>query len=144
MAKFHSAWFELQMNGGLSLDLDGVGSSSIMIGIVTESAINAHTDSLYSSLTPVGTATGWTGPVALSNLSAALDGSNDWVFDADDPAQIAQDASGFSNGRTIVVYDNATSRILYSHTEASTFGNVAGPLTIGFSASGMLKVVLPA
>lgn len=143
MAKFHSDWFERQMNGGLSLDLDGAGASTINIGIVTESVIDAHTTILYSSLTPVGTATGWTGPVALSNLTAALDGSNDWVFDADDPAQIAQDAGGFTNGRTIVVYDSVSSRILYSHTEGSAFGNVAGPLTIGFSASGMLKVVLP-
>ncbi len=136
----HSDWFERQMDGTAVLDLDdAVGGSVIKLGIVTEAAVNPDTANLYSGLTAVGTATGWTGPVTLTSKTCGLDGSNDVVFDAADIAQIAQDASGFTNGRTLVLYYATDSYILCAHDHGSSFGNVAGPITISFDANGILK-----
>ncbi|MEP3857295.1 MAG: hypothetical protein ABJM39_09660 [Porticoccus sp.] len=139
----HSKIQERHYDGTAALDLDDtVGGTTINLGIVTESTINPDTNSLYSGLTAVATATGWTGPVALANLSCALDGSNDLVFDADDPTQIAQDASGFSNGRSVVLYRSDDSHILASYTHPQAFGNVNGPINISFDANGILKVTI--
>jgi hypothetical protein len=135
--RFHSKWLERALNGVAPLDLDG--STDIRLGIVTESSINEDTNNLYSGLTPVGTATGWSGPLTLGGVTAALSSGN-WVFDANDPSAIAQDAGGFSNARSVIIYENTTGYILYSHTEDSTFGNVAGPLTLNFHANGLLRI----
>lgn len=141
-SRFHSKWFERAFNGTEPLDLDGAGAATINLGIVTNTVIDPDTTQLYSSLTPVGTGTGWTGPVALTGLTAALVGGN-WVFDANDPSVIAQDAgTGFSNGNTVVVYVAASSQILYTYTADSAFGNTGGPLTITFNASGILQVTI--
>ncbi len=141
-SRFHSKWFERAFNGSQPLDLDGAGAATIMLGIVSDSVIDPDTTQLYTALTPVAAGTGWTGPVALTGVTAALV-SGDWVFDASDPAQIAQDAStGFSNARTVVIYEDTTKYILYTHTEDSAFGNTGGPLTLNFSASGILKVTI--
>ena len=132
----HSDWLERQFDGTEQLDLDATGADTINLGIVTESSINPDTNNLYSGLTAVGTGTGWTGPVALSNLSCGLV-SNNLVFDADDLAQIAQDGSGFSNGRSLVLYDTTNSYIICHHTAGSAFGNVPGALDITMNASGI-------
>lgn len=139
----HSKIQERHYDGTAPLDLDDtVDGTTINIAIVTESVIDPDTDSLFTSLTPVATATGWTGPVALANLSCALDGSKDLVFDADDPAQIAQDASGFSNGRSLVTYRADDNYILKSYTHPQAFGNVNGPVNIGFDTDGLLKLTI--
>lgn len=141
-SRFHSKWFERAFNGTQALDLDGAGAATIKLGIVTDTTIDPDTTQLYTSLTAVGTGTGWTGPVNLSGVTAALS-SGDWVFDASDPSVIAQDAgSGFTTGRTVVIYEGTNNYILYTHTEDSAFGNQGGPLTISFNASGILKVTI--
>jgi hypothetical protein len=131
----HSAWLERHFDGTQALDLDA--GDTINLGIVTESVINPDTNSLYSGLTPVGTATAWTGPVALVNPSCGLNGSNNLAFDADDPAVIAQDAGGFANGRSLVLYETTNSYIIASNIEAAVFGNVAGSITITLDAAGI-------
>jgi len=134
----HSKWLERQFDGTAALDLDAtLGGNTIKLGIVTEAAINADTVDLYSTLTAVGVATGWTGPVTLANISCGLNGSFNLVFDADDPAVIAQDASGFTNGRSLVIYDSATSYIIAHHIEGAAFGNVSGTITITLNANGV-------
>ena len=135
----HSDWLERQFNGAEFLDLNGVGADTINLGIVTNASIDPDTNALYSGLTAVSTGTAWTGPVALSNLTCVLDGSNDLVFDSDDPATIAQDAGGFSNARSLVIYDPTNSYIIAHHTEGSAFGNVSGPIAITWS-SGIWKL----
>ncbi len=135
----HSTWLERHFDGTQAVDLDGAGAVTLKLGIVTNATINADTDNLYTGLTAVGTATGWTGPVTLANPTCGLDGSNDLVFDADDPAQIAQDAGGFSNGRSLVIYEDTNKYILAHHTEGTAFGNVSGPLTVSFDNAGILK-----
>ena len=138
----HSDWLERQFNGTEFLDLAGAGADTINLGIVTNSTIDPDTNALYSGLTPVSTGTAWTGPVALANLTCALNGSNNLVFDADDPSVIAQDAGGFSNARSLVIYDPTNSYIIAHHTEPSTFGNVAGTITITLSASGIWQLTI--
>lgn len=133
----HSDWLERQFDGTQALDLDAaLAGDTINLGIVTESTINADTNALYSGLTAVATATGWTGPVALANITCGLDGSNDLVFDADDPAVIALDAGGFANGRSLVIYEATNSYIIAHHTEGAIFGNVSGSITITLNANG--------
>ena len=134
----HSAWLERHFDGTQALDLDGVGATTINLGIVTEAVIDQDTDNLYTGLTPVATGTGWTGPVALSNLTCGLNGSNNLAFDADDPTDVAQDASGFTNGRSLVLYETVNNFILAHNTEASAFGNVAGPISITLDVAGIL------
>jgi len=139
----HSDWLERQFNGTEFLDLAGAGTDTINLGIVTNASIDADTDALYSSLTPVATGTAWTGPVALANKTCALNGSGNLVFDADDPAVIAQDAiGGFSNARSLVIYDPTNSYIIAHHTEGSAFGNVSGTITITFSANGIWQLTI--
>lgn len=139
----HSDWLERHFDGTEALDLDAAsGGDTINLGIVTESSIDPDTNALYSGLTAVGTATAWTGPVALANISCGLDGSNNLVFDADDPSVIAQDASGFTDGRSLVLYDTTNSYIIAHHTEASTFGNVSGTITISLDAGGIWELTI--
>jgi len=134
----HSKWIERHYDGTQPLDLDAaLAGDTINMGIVTESVINPDTDNLYSGLTAVGVATGWTGPVALANITCGLNGSFDLAFDADDPAVIAQDASGFTNGRSLVIYEATNSYIIAHHVEGSAFGNVSGTITITLNAAGI-------
>lgn len=136
----HSDWFERQMDGTAALDLDdAVGGSTINLGIVTDTSIDPDTNNLYSGLTAVGTATAWTGPVALSSKTCGLNGSNNVVFDAADPSQIAQDGSGFTTGRCLVLYYPTDSYILCHHNHGSSFGNQAGPITITLDAAGIIQ-----
>ena len=134
----HSKWLERHFDGTQALDLDAViAGDTIKLGIVTEAAINADTNNLYTGLTPVGTATGWTGPVTLANITCGLNGSFNLVFDADDPAVIAQDAGGFTNGRSLVVYEDTNKYLIAHHIEGAAFGNVSGTITITLDANGV-------
>lgn len=137
----HSDWLERMFDGTDALDFDGVGSDAFKMGIVTESTIDADTNALYSGLTAVGTATAWTGPVDLANEACGLDGSNDLLFDADDPSQIATDASGFSTARSLVIYDSVGGYIIAHHTEGSAFGNTTGPINISWP-NGIWKLTI--
>lgn len=139
----HSKILERHFDGTAVLDLDdAVGGSPVMLGIVTEASINADTNSLYSGLTPVAASTGWTGPVALANMTCDLDGSFDLVFDFDDPAQIAADGGGFANGRALVLYRSDDSHILESYVHAQAFGNINGPINVTIDAAGALKLTI--
>lgn len=140
----HSDWLERHFDGTQALDLDAaLGGATIKLGIVTESTINADTNALYTGLTAVSTGTGWTGPVTLANITCGLDGSNDLVFDADDPSVISADAgSGFSNGRSLVVYEDTNKYIIAHHTEGASFGNVSASITITMDAAGIWKLTI--
>ncbi len=134
----HSKWLERQFDGTQALDLDAVLAGDVIkLGIVTESAINPDTIDLFTALTAVGTATGWTGPVTLANITCGLNGSVDLAFDSDDPAVIAQDAGGFTNGRSLVIFEDTNKYIIASHIEAAVFGNVSGTITITLNAAGI-------
>ncbi len=75
---------------------------------------------------------GWTGP----------DGAGLLTFDADDPAQWVQHASGFTNARhAIIYYDTGTpgtSRVVaYTVDFGADVGNVAGTVDVAINASGI-------
>lgn len=144
-SRFHSAWFERAFDGTAPLDLDATGAATVKLAILTSSAtLNADTSNTYSGVSANEvsgtnyTSAGYT----LSGLTAGLDGSNNWAFDANDLSEIAQSGSGFSNGRSLIVYETGGGYILYSHTADADFGNVAGPLNIGFDAAGILGVTI--
>lgn len=128
----HSAWLERHFDGTDALDFDATGAEGFTMGIVTESVIDPDSNSLYSGLTAVGTATAWTGPEALTSLACGLNGSNNLLWDSADPSQIAQDGSGFTNGRSVVIIEPVSGYVIESHIEASAFGNQAGPVNISW------------
>lgn len=131
----HSKWSERNHDGTQNVDLDGAGTT-VNIGIVTESTINPDTDTLFATLTVV-TGTGST-PVALANKTCGLS-AGDLIFDADNPATIAQSGSGFSNGRTLVLYETVSDHIISTFIADAVFGNVAAALDITFDAAGIWK-----
>jgi hypothetical protein len=63
------------------------------------------------------------------------------TVDGQDPATWSQHSSGFSNGRTIVVYKDtssaATSPLIAYNTFSTNQGNVSGDLTVQLSTSGI-------
>lgn len=89
----------------------------------------------------VAEATAWTGPVTLASVTWALD-SGTPKFDAADPAQIAQDAGGFTDARWGIVYNDtaAGKQALCWIDLGSARSIVTGPLTITFNASGILTL----
>lgn len=94
------------------------------------------------STNAVGTATAWTGPVTLASTSWSLT-SNDVIFKADDVV-IAQDASGFTNARWGIIFNDtdANKRCLGYIDLGSDRSIVSGSLTIDFQGSGtdVLKI----
>lgn len=138
----HSTWLERHFDGTQALDLDGAGAS-INLGIVTDAAIDPDAGTLYTALTAVATGANWTGPVALTGMTCGLDGSNDLVFDAANIGEITQDAgTGFTNGRSLVIYETTSNQILAHHTEGVAFSLQAANITINFDAAGIFKVAI--
>lgn len=142
-SRFHSEWFERAFNGTAPLDLDATGAATVKLAILTSAAtIDADTTSTYAAVSANEVSgTGYpAGGFTLSGLTAGRDGSNNWVFDANDLSEIAQSGSGASNMRQLIAYETVGGYILYSHTADADFGNVAGPLNIGFDATGIIGV----
>lgn len=94
------------------------------------------------STNQVGTGGGYTGPVTIVSPTWTKDATGA-VFDAADPAVIAQHASGATNIAYLILYsDTATNKNCFGYMELSTAGTislVAGSLTITFNASGILR-----
>ncbi len=144
-ARFHSAWFARAFNGTAPLDLDGSGAATLKLALFTSAVtFNADTTSTYSAISANEVAgDGYTaGGYTLSGLTADLDGSNNWEFDANDLSEIAQELAGFDDARGFAIYETAGGYIMFSQTEDADFGNVAGPLNIGFDAGGILGVTI--
>lgn len=124
--------FKLKQNNGVrQIDLD---TASIKCAILTSSYTPSNADDLFSGISA--------NEVSGSNYSAggtALSGVT--LAGAPNPAWAANDitwtqsASGFSNGRTFVLYDVATGGLIAYGSESADFGNVAGDLTIKLSTN---------
>lgn len=89
--------------------------------------------------------TGYTaGGATVANVTATMDGSGNITIDGDDVASYSQSASGFSNARRAILYiarggaASADELIAYSNDFGADVGNVAGALSISFSASGII------
>lgn len=79
---------------------------------------------------------------ACASPTTTMDAAGLVTFDADDPAQWLQNATGFSNARRAIFYwdtgVDATSRLhSYSDDFGADKGNVAGPFSIAIDAAGI-------
>lgn len=132
-AQTHSEWINRQNNGN-AVDLDGIGAVDVRMAIVTEASLDPDTDDLFSTLTPVATNVGWTGPILLTNLTCALDGSFNLQFNADLISDIPSDIGGFDNGQTVVFYQVVSGYIIASQSHSIPFGNKVVPISIQWLA----------
>lgn len=90
----------------------------------------------------VATATSWTGPVALANTIFSEAAANTFRFDADDPATIAQDAGGFTNGYWAIVYNNTdvNKQCLLAIDLGGPVSLTSGALDININANGFFQI----
>lgn len=93
------------------------------------------------STNAVATGTAWTGPVTLASVTWTIVAGTP-TLDAADPAQIAQDAGGFTNARWGIIYNDtaAGKQALCFIDLGSDRSIVTGPLSITFNASGVLTL----
>jgi hypothetical protein len=127
-----------QLNGnGVDLDTD-----TIKAMIVTSAYTPSKASHVFrSSVTNEVTGTGYTaGGIALGTKTVAL-ASGVVKFDADD-ITILQNAAGFANGRTVVLYKDtgnpATDPLIAYGDMVSDKGNVSGDLTLIMDAAGII------
>ena len=134
--------FKLKQNNGNAIDLD---TDTIKVMIVTSAyTYSAAHDFINDANADEVSGTNYTaGGTAISGVTLALDGNNaEWIHD---DIVWAQSGAGFANGRTFIWYldtgNAATSKVIQYMSEASDFGNVAGPLTLdGSATTGVLNV----
>lgn len=90
----------------------------------------------------VSTAGGYTaGGLACANPATTRSGDTT-TFDADDPATIAQDASGFTDAYWGILYsDTATNKDAIGFLDlGGPVSEVAGPIDINWNASGICAI----
>lgn len=81
---------------------------------------------------------------ALANFTASVNATSGLVtVDCDDPTAWSQHASGFSNGRRVIIYvdrggaSSADELIAYSDDFGADKGNVDGDFTVQINSSGL-------
>lgn len=134
--------FLLRQHNGNAIDLD---TDTIKVMIVTNAySYNAAHDFINDCNANEVSGSGYTaGGQAISGVTVALDGDVvEWVHN---DLTWAQNASGFSNGRTYIWYKDtgnpATSPVIMRMSEAADFGNVAGDVILdGSAATGVLNI----
>ena len=149
MAAGDITWFD-QALLDLGEKIHDLSSDTFKLGLVTSvvTPTGATSDPRWGSgggtnlsTNAVATGTAWTGPVTLSGVTWTIV-SGTPTFDASDPSTIAQDASGFTNARWGVIYNDtdAGKRALCFIDLGSDRSIVTGPLTLTFNASGVLTL----
>lgn len=130
-----------QANGAHFIDFD---TDDIRYFILTSAYTFNQAHEFVSDLTNHVTGTGAPGTsgASVTGKTAALDGTT--VEVVHDDIVIAQNAGGFTTGRQLVwakwTGSAATSPLIQCMTEASDFGNVAGPLTFDVDpATGVIN-----
>jgi hypothetical protein len=149
MAAGDFKWFAQGLHdlGNKIHDLD---ADDFRIGLVTSvvtPAVNtagphwAGTGTTNLATNQVATATAYTGPIALSSEAWTLTATGAALDFAD--VVVAQDASGFTNARWAIVYNNtdANKRALGYLDLGSDRSIVSGSLTLAINASGTLALV---
>jgi hypothetical protein len=149
MAAGDFKWFAQGLHdlGNKIHDLD---ADDFRIGLVTSvvtPAVNtagphwAGTGTTNLATNQVATATAYTGPIALSSEAWTLTATGAALDFAD--VVVAQDASGFTNARWAIVYNNtdANKRALGYLDLGSDRSIVSGSLTLAINASGALALV---
>lgn len=149
MATGDITWFD-QALLDLGEKLHDLSSDTYKLGLVTAVVTPATNTSdprwgagggTNLATNKVAEATGWTGPVTLASVTWTIV-SGTPTFDAADPATIAQDASGFTDARWGIIYNDtdAGKRALAFLDLGSARSLVTGPLSITFNASGVLTL----
>lgn len=133
--------FKLKQNNGNAVDLD---TDTIKVMIVTNSYVPSQSHAFKSDITNEVSGTNYAaGGTAIAGVTLALDGGTvEWVHN---DITWAQNAGGFSTGRTFIWYKDtgvaATSPLIMYMQEAADFGNVAGDLVLdGSATTGVLNV----
>jgi len=121
-----------------------LASVTVKMAIVTNAySPNQNTHDFFDDVTNEVTGTNYTaGGPTLSTPTVTMDAAGLVTFDAADPATWTQHASGFSNGRRVIIYRStgtaSTSELIaYSDANAVDFGNTAADLTIVLDAAGI-------
>jgi hypothetical protein len=149
MAAGDFKWFAQGLHdlGNKIHDLDaddfrlGIVTSTVTPAVNTAAPHWGGTGTTNLSTNQVATATAYTGPIALTSEAWTLTATGA-AMDFDDVV-VAQDASGFTNGRWAIVYNNtdANKRALGYLDLGSDRSIVSGSLTLAINASGALALV---
>ena len=146
MAAGDIVWFDRALLD-LGEKIHDLSSDTFKFGLVTSVVTPATTTSdprwgagggTNLSTNAVATGTAWTGPVTLGSVTWTIVAGTP-TFDAADLTQIAQDASGFTNARWGIIYNDtaAGKQALFYYDLGTDRSIVTGPLTITFKASGV-------
>jgi hypothetical protein len=153
MATGTMKWFAQGLHdlGNKIHDLD---TDSFQLGIVTTATVPAvntaaphwgGTGTTNFATNQVGTGgTSYTGPIALPTETWTLNATGAVMDWADTSTQLAQDASGFTNGAYGIIYNNtdANKRAIgwIEISSAGTASLVTGAININLSASGAFSL----
>ncbi len=128
-------------NGGINLSSLTIKAMVVTSGYTVNQNTHDFADDLGANEV---SGTNYTaGGATLANPVVALDGSGNVSVDFDDPSAFSQHASGFTNGRRVIVYadrggaSSADELIAYSDDFGADKGNVDGDFSIVLNASGL-------
>ena len=140
-------WKEAQADAGLSSTPVDFDTDTISVAVMTDAYTPDTGDTSAQvywsdvSASQVATGTSYTGPIALAGKTLALS-TGVAVFDANDVV-IAQDASGFTNGRRLVFFKNTgtptTSPLIAVGDLGANKAITAGSLTFAWAATGIVR-----
>jgi hypothetical protein len=136
--------FKESQENGNAIDLDDNSTTTIKVAILD----NGHTvdlagDVFWSDVSADEVAAGASytaGGNAFTGRTVTL-ATGTVTFDGNDPAAWAQDGSGFTDGRYLVMYNDtgtpSTSRLIVSHDMLTDQSIVSGSLTVQYDAAGI-------
>lgn len=135
--------FKLKQYNGNAIDLDA--GTAVKVMIVTSAYVFSQAHAFKSDLgaNEVSGTNYTAGGTLVSGITLALDANTvEWIHN---DITWTQHASGFSNGRQFVWYEDTgtatTSKLIMCMTEAADFGNVSGDLILdGSATTGVLNV----
>lgn len=149
MATGTMKWFAQALHdlGNKIHDLD---TDAFQLGIVTTATVPAVNTAAphwggtgttnFATNQVATTGTSYTGPIALPSETWTLNATGAVMDWADTSTQLAQDASGFTNGAYGIIYNNTdANKRAIGYIEISSGGTaslVAGAININLSASG--------
>jgi hypothetical protein len=143
----YDKWLEAQEDAGLSSTPVDFDTDTISVAVMNDtfSPDTGHTSAQVYwsdiSANQVATGTAYTGPVALAAKTLTVS-SGVVTFDADNIV-IAQDATGFTNGRRIAVFKNTgtptTSPLIGVGDLGANKSIQTGSLTLAWNANGLIR-----
>src|SRR3972149_1597798 len=142
---FYNKWKKAQWDAGLTSTPVDLDTDTVSVAVMNDTFSPDTGDSSAQvywgdiSANQVATGAAYTGPIALATKTVTLS-SGVAVFDADNIV-IAQDATGFTNGRRLVIFKNtgtpSTSPLLAVGDLGANKSIVSGSLTFSWAATGI-------